>query len=122
MKQVPVRIHENLHVILWLLKDLSWLMEYKVFGLVMVVPTVVVAVLIAWGSRRDRGELIHASAVVLWILANSTWMIEDFFFDAKGHGIPQVIFLLGLGLLAIHYLVLLPVASLRSKETTMPRT
>ncbi|MBL7952926.1 MAG: hypothetical protein JNM62_14545 [Flavobacteriales bacterium] len=108
MKLPPVRVHENLHVILWLFKDLSWLMEYKLLGLVMVLPTVLVAVLIAWESRRDRSELFHACAVILWILANSTWMIEDFFFNAQGHAIAQAFFLSGLALLAIYYTVFWP--------------
>ena len=108
MKIPSVRVHENLHIILWLFKDLSWLMEYKILGLVMVVHTILVAVLIAWESRGDRSELFHASAVILWILANSTWMIEDFFFNGHGHVIAEAFFLSGLALLAVFYLVILP--------------
>lgn len=113
MKLPPVRVHENLHVILWLVKDLSWLMEYKVMGLVMVLPTVAVALLIAWESRHDRSELFHACAVTLWIMANSTWMIADFFFQEKGHWIAQAFFLCGLGLLGIYYLIVLPITNRR---------
>lgn len=108
MKIPTVRGHENLHIILWLFKDLSWLMEYKILGLVMVPPTVLVAVMIAWQSRGNRSELFHACAVILWILANGTWMIEDFFFNGIGHVIAEAFFLSGLTLLAVFYGIIQP--------------
>ena len=69
-----VRTGENLHVVLWLLKDLCWIMDLRVVGLVMVLPTVWLAVRITWRSRNDRSDLFHSAAVVCWILANSTWI------------------------------------------------
>jgi len=104
-----IRVNENLHIILWLVKDLAWLMEYELTGLVMVVPTVAMAFFITWQCRRNRRELFHAIAVIFWIFANSTWMIGDFFFEGRGHGISEALFIGGLVLLAIYYLVLLPV-------------
>lgn len=115
MKLSPLRTQENLHVILWLVKDLSWLMEYKVLGLVMVFPTIAVAGIIAWQSRNERRELFHAIAVTLWICANSTWMIEDFFFNEQGHVIAQSLFLSGLAVLGVYYLAVLP------RETRLAR-
>lgn len=99
----PLRVNENLHVVLWLVKDLCWLMEFKVLGAVMVLPTVAVAFRIAWQSRSDRSDLVHALAVILWILANSTWMVGEFFFQERGRVISQTFFLSGLALLAVHY-------------------
>lgn len=116
-----VRVQENLHVLLWLLKDLCWLMEYRVAGLVMVLPTIAVAVLITWQSRADRRDLFHALAVTLWIMANSTWMIGDFFFEERGHGIAQAFFLSGLGLLALFYLVLIPLDRRRARGNVVTR-
>ncbi len=116
MKLPSVRVHENLHIILWLFKDLSWLMEYKILGLVMVAPTILVAVLIAWESRRERSDLFHACAVILWIMANSTWMIEDFFFNEQGHVIAEVFFLSGLALLAVFYGIIQPMDRRRLRD------
>lgn len=118
MKLPSIRVHENLHVILWLFKDLSWLMEYKILGLVMVPPTVLVAILIAWESRGNRSELFHACAVILWIMANSTWMIEDFFFNGQGHVIAEVFFLSGLALLAVFYGIIQPLDRRRERNAT----
>lgn len=103
-----VRATENLHIVLWLLKDLCWLMEYRVTGLAMVLPTLSVAIFIAWQSRKQRSDLCNALAVICWIAANSTWMISDFFFVGQGHGIAQGLFLTGLGVLLVYYTVLWP--------------
>ena len=43
-----LRAGENFHILLWLLKDLCWIMDFKVLGMIMVVPTVAMAVWIAW--------------------------------------------------------------------------
>jgi hypothetical protein len=37
---------ENLHVVLWLVKDFAWLIHFKVMGLVMAVPTVILAIVL----------------------------------------------------------------------------
>jgi hypothetical protein len=105
---VPVRTSENFHIVLWLFKDLCWVMEYKIAGLVMILPTVVMAVYIAWGYRHDLGEALHAVAVVFWILANSTWMIGEFFLDDGTRGTATVFFVLGILCVGWFYLVLLP--------------
>lgn len=115
-----LRANENVHVVLWLLKDLCWLMEYRVAGLVMVAPTVAMAVHIAWRSRTDQRDVFHALAVILWIMANSTWMVGDFFFGGKGHGVAQILFLMGLGILAFYYVIIGP--SLRRGPVKDPAT
>ena len=109
MIQMPsIRVNENLHIVLWLVKDLAWLMELRILGAVMIPPTLVMAFFIAWQCLAERRELVHAVAVILWILANSTWMIGDFYLDERGHGLSQAFFLGGLALLAAYYLVVLP--------------
>lgn len=115
MFMIPsLRVNENLHIVLWLLKDLCWLMEYRVVGLVMVPPTIAMAVYIAWQSRADQRDLLHAIAVICWILANSTWMIGDFFFEERGHLLAEAFFIVGLLLLGSYYLVLRPWQKQRS--------
>jgi uncharacterized membrane protein (GlpM family) len=115
-----LRANENVQVVLWLLKDLCWLMEYRVAGLLMVAPTVAMAVHIAWRSRADQQDLFHALAVILWIMANSTWMLGDFFFGGHGHGLAQALFLTGLGILGFYHLILGP--SIRRRTGKDPAT
>lgn len=103
-----IRVNENLHIVLWLLKDLCWLMEYHVAALIMVIPTLSMGLYIAWLSAKDRSLFMHSLAVIFWISANSTWMIGDFFFQERGHGIAAAFFITGLCILALHYFVLVP--------------
>lgn len=76
-----IRKFENFHILLWLLKDLCWVMGLKIPGLIMIVPTIGVAVYITWLSRLSVSELFHNIAVVCWICANSIWMTGEFFFN-----------------------------------------
>lgn len=104
---------ENLHILLWLLKDVSWAMNFRILGLVMIIPTLTVALMITWQTRHMKSELFHNLAVDFWITANCTWMIGEFFHIDEnvwhGYGLRQVSilpFALGLGILAYYYVVL----------------
>ena len=99
---------ENLHIVLWLIKDISWLMIWKPLGLFMVIPTLIAALAITWQTRKLRSELFHNLAVVCWIVANSYWMLVEFF--AKDDSIRMyaiVPFLLGFLIIGYFYLGLL---------------
>ena len=115
---IPTRFRkmENLHIVFWLLKDISWCMLWRPLGIAMVVPTLVIAVIISWRTRQYMSELCHNIAITVWIIANSYWMISEFFhFDAMiVYGnitykylaiIPSSI---GILLLAYYYLVWKP--------------
>ena len=107
---------ENLHILFWLLKDLSWCMVWKPLGILMVVPTLGIALAIAWGTRTNKPELAHNLAIVCWIVANSYWMCSDFFGFGKvqlaphvtGQDLALVPFCMGLAILLYYYLVQQP--------------
>ncbi|WP_197070489.1 hypothetical protein [Hymenobacter sp. DG25B] len=107
---------ENMHIVFWLLKDVSWCMVWKPLGLLMIAPTLVIAVVIAWRTRHVASEWAHNVAIVLWIAANSYWMISEFFgFDTQlfapgitGKHLALVPFVAGLLILAYYYLVQRP--------------
>ena len=74
---------ENLHIVLWLFKDISWCMIWRPLGILMIFPTLLIALLISWRTRQYVSELCHNLAITVWIMANSYWMISEFFhFDA----------------------------------------
>jgi hypothetical protein len=110
---IPLRFRktENMHILLWLLKDLCWATNMKVPGLIMIVPTLTVALVITWQTRHTRSELFHNLAIDFWITANCSWMIGEFFkWDENiwhGYGLRQFAllpFCLGLAALAYYYL------------------
>ncbi len=113
-----IRSSENFHIVLWLLKDLCWVMTWKVAGIVMITPTLLVAAWIAWRCRKDIGEFLHSLAIVLWISANSVWMIGEFFFNDTTRRFALPFFAAGLLCVAWYYLVVLPRIPMRNDPVT----
>ena len=114
MYVIPSRYRkmENMHILFWLLKDVAWCMIWKVLGLVMILPTLIISIIIAWRTRSFKSELAHNLAITLWITANSYWMISEFFgFDEtvllmgiEGKYVAVLRFSLGVFILAFYYL------------------
>ncbi|GAA4930975.1 hypothetical protein [Mucilaginibacter defluvii] len=69
---------ENLHIVFWLLKDIGWCLIWKPLGIVMIFPTLIISVIIAWRTRQLMSELCHNLAITFWITANSYWMVSEF--------------------------------------------
>lgn len=107
---------ENLHIVFWLFKDLSWCMIWKTLGIAMVIPTLSVAVFIAYRTREIKAELAHNLAVIFWITANSYWMIAEFYgFDEnpvgagfEGKHIAMIPFIMGVLILSYYYIIVRP--------------
>ncbi len=94
---------ENGHILLWLIKDTCWAMEWREGGLFMIIPTVAVAFYILFRSFPYRSERFHNMAICIWITANSLWMLGEFF----GNDFRPVavgMFSVGLMVLTAYYL------------------
>ncbi|GAB3289842.1 hypothetical protein [Hymenobacter tenuis] len=112
----PYRRMENMHILFWLLKDIGWCMVWKPLGILMIFPTLLIAVLITWRTRDIKAELAHNLAIVFWISANSYWMVSEFVgFDEvriwgelTGKHLALLPFLTGLVILLYYYLVQKP--------------
>ena len=112
---IPARFRrlENLHIVFWLFKDISWCMLWRELGIAMVIPTLAVAIYISYRTRSIKSELAHNLAVAFWISANSYWMISEFFgFDEakvwgayEGKHLSMIPFIIGVIILAWYYLV-----------------
>lgn len=115
---IPLKFRkmENLHIVFWLFKDISWCMVWKPLGVVMIIPTLVIAVWIAFKNKNFMSEVCHNFAIVFWISANSFWMISEFFaFDEKillfgltGKQTSMIPFCIGLLFLMYYYLIWRP--------------
>ena len=107
---------ENLHIVFWLIKDISWCMIWKPLGILMIIPTLFISIMIAWRTRAFMSELCHNLAITVWISANSYWMISEFLqFDTipVWHGytykhLAIVPFITGILILAYYYIVWKP--------------
>lgn len=98
-----IRGTENLHILLWIVKDTCWVQDYRLAGVIMILPTIAVAVYLTAKARDQRDEFIHNLAVIFWLCANSVWMVGEFFFNDKTRTYALVFFGIGLFTLALHY-------------------
>ena len=115
---IPARFRkmENMHIAFWLMKDISWCMIWRELGIAMVVPTLSIAIIIAWRTRHMKSEMAHNLAIVFWISANAYWMISEFFHfdtlevwrDFTGKHLALVPFTIGAVILLFYYAVQRP--------------
>jgi len=103
-----IREYENLHILMWLLKDTCWVLLLKVPAMIMILPTIAVAIHITWLRKNIKSDLFHNLAICFWISANSTWMIGDLYFDDGLRPISTILFIAGLVTVLIYYLVVVP--------------
>jgi hypothetical protein len=95
---VKIRILENLHLPLWLIKDTCWALVWRPLGVAMIIPTVSLALWITWKTRKQTEEFLPALSVSCWIVANSIWMCDEFF--------ELGILYLSIGFFAVGFLVI----------------
>jgi hypothetical protein len=101
-------IFNQLHIVCWLFKDAAWAAGIHSIGVLMIVPTLALAIYFAKAHWHNITERYHNSAVVCWICANATWMIGEFFnWDEAPYHLRKVavgIFGIGIAMLAFYYI------------------
>lgn len=90
-----------IHVPLWIIKDTCWMMEFKALGVLMIIPTISVAIILCYKSRNYLQRLLLNGSVLCWVSANALWMLNDFF-DLNIHWLSLMLFSLGLIVVAIY--------------------
>jgi len=124
---IPARFRrmENMHIIFWLIKDISWCLFWKELAVAMIIPTLTIAIVISWRTRHIASELAHNLAVAFWISANSFWMITEFlgydetivWGEITGKELSLIPFVIGV-LILVNYYILLRPREIREKRTT----
>ena len=115
---VPLRYRkmENLHIVFWLFKDISWCMLWRPLGIAMIFPTLIIGIVITWRNREYMSEVCHNLAIIFWIIANSYWMISEFlhfesmalYGDITYKYLAIIPFSIGISILAYYYLIWRP--------------
>lgn len=98
-----IRKFENLHIACWLLKDTCWVMDLRIAGMIMILPTLFLALFITIKFRKIFSELYHNLSVCFWILANTIWMVGEFFYNDSLRPISILFFIGGLIILSFYY-------------------
>lgn len=100
-----IRHYENLHIPLWLMKDTSWMLHWKVLGITMIVPTISVAIIITFKTWQEKNDEFWINlAICFWIAANSYWMICEFSSHEEIKGYAGLPFMAGMICVAFFYL------------------
>ncbi|MES2678865.1 MAG: hypothetical protein V4635_03230 [Bacteroidota bacterium] len=86
---------ENLHIIFWLVKDTCWMLELKWLGAAMMLPTLGLAIYFIYKTFYSIDLYLNA-AIFFWILANSYWMMAEFFNDGAQKELAILPFSLGI--------------------------
>ena len=121
MYSIPAkhRKTENLHIVFWLLKDLSWAMLWKPLGLFMIIPTLTAALVITYQTKHIKSELLHNLAVDFWIIANAYWMLTEFYSHDDTLRFYTIIpFSIGLAIISYYYFIVKP----KEKRSIVPAT
>ncbi len=95
---------ENLHVVFWLIKDFAWISGFKILGVSLAIPTIILAVHLMLITRNNRGNFFHNLAILFWIMANSIWMFGEFYFDDQKRQWAIPFFLIGIIVIAYFYI------------------
>lgn len=98
-----LRKKENLHIVFWLIKDFSWLINFKILGMAMAVPTIFLSIWLTWKSRNHRMDFYHNCAVSSWICGNAIWMYGEFYCDDCSRPFAVPAFVLGFCFIAWYY-------------------
>jgi len=97
-----IRKYESLHIVFWLIKDTCWMLELKWLGAIMMVPTLFLAAYLMYKTWHMLDVFIN-TAILFWIMANSFWMIMEFFNDNQYKYFASIPFGLGFFFVGIFY-------------------
>ncbi|HEY4799975.1 MAG TPA: hypothetical protein VII99_12920 [Bacteroidia bacterium] len=102
MKQI--RHYENLHIPLWLMKDTCWLMQWKLLGMIMIAPTIGMAIFITLLNWKSKDEEFWINfAICFWIAANAYWMCCEFVKHEEYKFYSAIPFAIGFICVAVFY-------------------
>lgn len=70
----------------WLVKDASWSLLFLPTALPAAIAALVLeARILIMTPRSKQALLVHEAALLLWLLANAIWMVDEFLFDDGIH-------------------------------------
>ncbi|MDX2191390.1 MAG: hypothetical protein SFY32_16170 [Bacteroidota bacterium] len=97
-----LRSLENIHIPLWILKDICWFNQWKVAGIIISIPTLVVSIILCVFTKNHKLVFLPNLAVLFWLLANISWMYFEFF-KIDFLWVPITFFVIGLCTMTVYY-------------------
>jgi hypothetical protein len=88
--------------------------------MIMIAPTLLVAIWITWKNKHIVAELAHNLAITIWITANSIWMIAEFYgVDEKVKPYCIIPFSIGILILGYYYLIYAPLQRKKDRAAAL---
>jgi hypothetical protein len=94
---------ERLHVPLWLVKDMFWMLGYGELSLLFAAPTIIISILLIMVKRGS--ERYVELMMGFWLTANTFWMAHELF-KTNTKGIALVMFMYGIIIFPMYLLKL----------------
>lgn len=75
-----VRGAENVHIYLWIMKDLAWTQKWYVVSWIFGISAISWCLVLVYHAFADRNynEMYMLVALILWLSANFVWMAGKF--------------------------------------------
>ncbi|MCU0422411.1 MAG: hypothetical protein MUC81_06325 [Bacteroidia bacterium] len=111
-----IRELENAHIPIWLIKDLCWMLSWKLPAMAMIIPAIGMSVFVCFLTKNNKYLLWPNIAITFWITANSIWMTGEFLnFHFKV--LASIFFIAGLVAVMIYFIFRLkPVLSRKTDK------
>jgi hypothetical protein len=103
LKKISSAKLDNLHIFIWLIKDIMWMMEVKLIGVMMIIPAFGIALILTIKTYNFKSKFFGNLAVTFWISANSIWMLSEFYIWTI-EWLAFGMFLFGIVTMAYYYL------------------
>jgi hypothetical protein len=78
-----VRKLEKALIFTWLIQEIVWLYMWRNGGVVLIALSTAIGIMLVFKSYKFKDEFLLNLALSIWTLANSTWMIYEFFESCK---------------------------------------
>lgn len=89
-----VDILNVVHLPLWILKDLMWLLKYGLISFTLSIPTIIISILLVFNTK---GYVRMENMILLfWLSGNTLWMSDEMF---GVHTLPFAIVSFAIGIL-----------------------
>lgn len=98
-----IREFEYLHILFWIIKDTAWMMEWRTLGIIIMFPTIFIALWITVKTLKTAEVYVNL-AIFFWIMANSYWMCCEFMGYLQFKNYAVIPFAFGLISTSIYYL------------------
>jgi hypothetical protein len=100
-EQEKLVLTETIGSVLWFVMDGCWMMNQALLAKAMIGPTAAINLLVFRYTRRSFAHIAVVAAMNSWLAMNVLWMLGDLDKDPRYIAVARMMFMFGIGLLAM---------------------